>query len=44
MKPGFVLETFCTAENISLPEYPFRVRRLETYKRTGEGKLVPLIP
>lgn len=44
MKPGFVLETFCTAENIFLPEYPFRVRRLETYKRTGEGKLVPLIP
>ena len=44
MKPGFVLETFCTAENISLPEYPFKVRRLETYKRTGEGKLVPLIP
>lgn len=44
MKPGFVLEIFCTAENISLPEYPFRVRRLETYKRTGEGKLVPLIP
>ena len=44
MKPGFVLETFCTAENISLPEYPFRLRRLETYKRTGEGKLVPLIP
>ena len=44
MKPGFVLETFCTAENIALPEYPFRVRRLETYKRTGEGKLVPLIP
>ena len=44
MKPGYVLETFCTAENISLPEYPFRVRRLETYKRTGEGKLVPLIP
>ena len=44
MKPGFVLETFCTAENISLPEYPFRVRRLETYKRTGEGRLVPLIP
>lgn len=44
MKPGFVLETFCTAENISLPEYPFRVRRLETYKRTEEGKLVPLIP
>lgn len=43
MKPGFVLETFCTAENISLPEYPFRVRRLETYKRTGEGRLVPLI-
>ena len=44
MKPGFVLETFCTAENISLPEYPFRVRRLETYKRTGEGRLVPLLP
>lgn len=44
MKPDFVLETFCTAENISLPEYPFRVRRLETYKRTGEGRLVPLIP
>ncbi|WP_337538718.1 TIGR03936 family radical SAM-associated protein [Suilimivivens sp.] len=44
MKPGFVLETFCTAENISLPEYPFRVRRLETYKRTGEERLVPLIP
>ena len=44
MKPSFVLETFCTAENISLPEYPFRVRRLETYKRTGEGRLVPLIP
>lgn len=44
MKPGFVLETFCTAENISLSEYPFRVRRLETYKRTGEGRLVPLIP
>lgn len=44
MKPGFVLETFCTAENISLPEYPFGVRRLETYKRTREGRLVPLIP
>lgn len=44
MKPGFVLETFCTAENISLPEYPFSVRRLETYKRIGEGRLVPLIP
>ena len=44
MKPGFALETFCADAGISLPEYPFKVRRLETYKRAEEGKLVPLIP
>jgi radical SAM-linked protein len=43
IKPGFVLETFCTEMGIKLPELPFAIRRLETYQR-GEGdSLVPLI-
>ena len=43
IKPGFVLETFLQTINCELPEFPFRVRRLETYKRNKRGKLQPLI-
>ena len=39
IKPGFVLETFLQTINCELPEFPFRVRRLETYKRNKRGKL-----
>lgn len=43
IKPGFVLETFLKTIDVELPEFPFRVRRLETYKRNSKGKLLPLI-
>lgn len=43
IKPGFVLETFFEKEKIPLPEYPFRIHRLETYLREEEGRLAPLI-
>lgn len=43
VKPGFVLEHFFSTIDVQLPEFPFRVRRLETYRRTKKGKLMPLI-
>lgn len=43
LKPGFVLEHFFQTIHVQLPEFPFRVRRLETYRRTKKGKLMPLI-
>lgn len=43
LKPGFVLENFFTSIGVSLPEFPFMVYRLETYKRDDKGRLVPLI-
>ena len=43
IKPGFVLEHFFNTIGVELPEFPFRVRRLETYRRTKKGKLMPLI-
>lgn len=43
IKPGFVLETFFKTLGTELPEFPFRVRRLDTYKKDEEGKLIPLI-
>lgn len=42
IKPGFVLETFFEKEATALPEFPFRVHRLETYKREDDGVLKPL--
>lgn len=44
LKPGFVLETFFQSISVDLPEFPFRIRRLETYKRNEQGDLQPLIP
>lgn len=43
IKPGFVLETFFESIDVKLPELPFRVKRIDTYKRDGNGKLLPLI-
>lgn len=43
IKPGFVLETFLEGMNTVLPEFPFRVHRMETYKRKEDGSLAPLI-
>lgn len=43
IKPGFVLETFFETTNTVLPEFPFRVHRLETYKREEDGRLTSLI-
>lgn len=43
IKPGFVLETFFETTNTVLPEFPFRIHRLETYKREESGCLKPLI-
>lgn len=43
IKPGFVLETFFETKKTLLPEYPFRVHRLETYQREDDGVLKPLI-
>lgn len=43
IKPGFVLETFFAVEKISLPDFPFNIYKLETYKKNEEGQLVPLI-
>lgn len=44
LKPSFVLETFFQSISVDLPEFPFRIRRLETYKRNEQGDLQPLIP
>lgn len=43
IKPGFVLETFFEKSGVILPEYPFKVHRIETYKRKENGLLAPLI-
>ena len=43
IKPGFVLEVFLGTIGVALTEFPFRVRRLETYKRNEKGNLQPLI-
>lgn len=43
IKPGFVLEVFLAGNGVDLTEFPFRVRRLETYKRDTKGNLQPLI-
>ncbi len=43
IKPGFVLENFMESIGVTLPDFPFRVHRLETYKRNAKGSLVPLI-
>lgn len=43
IKPGFVLEVFLGTIGVALTEFPFRVRRLETYKRNEKGNLKPLI-
>ena len=43
LKPGFVLETFLESIGVSVPEFAFGVYRLETYKRSKKGKLLPLI-
>ncbi len=43
VKPGFVMETFFATLNMELPEFPFKIYRLETYKRNTKGKLLPLI-
>lgn len=43
LKPGFVMEHFFETIGVELPEFPFRIRRLETYRRTKKGKLMPLI-
>lgn len=43
IKPGFVLETFCRENGIALPDFPFDIYRLETYKRDEQGQLIPLI-
>lgn len=43
IKPGFVLETFFKTLDMPLPEHPFRIHRIETYKKQEDGKLVPLI-
>ena len=43
IKPGFVLETFFEQIGVVLPEFPFRVHRIETYQRQEDGCLIPLI-
>ncbi|MGN0377484.1 MAG: TIGR03936 family radical SAM-associated protein [Suilimivivens sp.] len=43
IKPGFVLETFFDTLGIELPEFPFRVKRIDTYKKSEENRFVPLI-
>ena len=43
LKPGFVLEAFFAEKEIPLPEFPFQIHRLETYKREEDGRLVPLL-
>ncbi len=43
IKPEFVMETFFERTGTVLPEHPFRVHRVETYKRAENGRLVPLI-
>lgn len=44
IKPEFVMETFFGQAGAELTEYPFRVHRMETYKRGEDGRLAPLIP
>lgn len=44
IKPGFVMEVFFEKMGVALPEYPFRIHRIETYKRKENGDLEPLIP
>lgn len=44
IKPGFVMEVFFNKMGVALPEYPFRIHRIETYKRKENGDLEPLIP
>ena len=44
IKPDFVMENFFRQINVPLPEYPFRIRRIETYKKNENGNLEPLIP
>ena len=43
IKPGFVLETFFEKSGLTLPRHPFRIHRIETYKRKEDGHLAPLI-
>ncbi|MDE7048572.1 MAG: DUF2344 domain-containing protein, partial [Lachnospiraceae bacterium] len=43
IKPEFVMEPFFERTGTVLPEYPFRIHRVETYKRAENGRLVPLI-
>ncbi|MGN0365128.1 MAG: TIGR03936 family radical SAM-associated protein [Suilimivivens sp.] len=43
IKPGFVLETFFNMISFTLPEFPFHVHRIETYKRKVDGSLSALI-
>lgn len=43
IRPGFVLETFFERSGFPLPEYAFRIHRIETYKRKEDGSLAPLI-
>ena len=42
LKPGFVMDFFFEKQGVSLPEYPFRIHRIETYKRNDGGSLEPL--
>lgn len=44
LKPGFVMEVFFEQSGAALCEYPFRIHRIETYKRKENGDLEPLIP
>lgn len=43
LKPSFILENFFQSIHVDLPEFSFKIRRLETYKRSKKGKLLPLI-
>ncbi len=43
IKPGFVLETFFEKSGLTLPRHPFRIHRIETYRRKEDGHLAPLI-
>jgi len=43
IKPGFVMETFFRHLGAELPEFPFHIHRIETYRRLESGVLAPLI-
>lgn len=43
IKPGFVMETFFESIKFPLPEYPFHIHRIETYKREESGEFLPLL-